>query len=275
MLRKLKRGARPLARFGCFSIGTVYVLVGLLALLALSGIFTGSADEDRMVHVLMRVPGGVVLIWGIVAGLAGWVLWRTAEALTDPYEFGSDWKGLACRAGVALSGLAYGLLAFSAGRIAHGGPGTSQNGEEAEEQQQLLVGQVLEWPFGAWLIGVVAVGIAGVAIGQFVLLARRGYLMEVDVDALPRGGRRTLDLLAWTGYSARAVILAVLAYFLMSAAYTANPEEAGDTDTAFDFIGGGWIGDTAFAIVAIGTIAYGLYMYLCGAFYRFERSPQA
>jgi hypothetical protein len=44
-------------------------------------------------------------------------------------------------------------------------------------------------------------------------------------------------------------------------------------DTAFDFVGGGLVGDTAFAIVALGTIAYGVFMYANAWHYRFEADP--
>ena len=80
----LRRKARPLARVGCLSIGTVYVLVGTLALLALSGVLIEAADEDRLFDLLRGLPGGTLLIWLIVFGLSGYVIWRVAEALADP-----------------------------------------------------------------------------------------------------------------------------------------------------------------------------------------------
>ena len=67
IISRVRRRARPLARFGCVSIGTVYVLVGVLALLALSGRLTGQADEDRIIRVLLDVPGGLLLIWAVAS----------------------------------------------------------------------------------------------------------------------------------------------------------------------------------------------------------------
>lgn len=63
LIARLKRAARPLAIFGCASIGVVYVIVGVLAVLALAGLLTGAADEERMVHVGMGLPAGPVIIW--------------------------------------------------------------------------------------------------------------------------------------------------------------------------------------------------------------------
>jgi hypothetical protein len=138
-----------------------------------------------------------------------------------------------------------------------------------------MVSHILGWPAGPWIIGATGLAIGIVAVAQFVVLIRRAYLLEIDVDALSRTLRRAVHVLAWAGYSARAVILGVLGFFLVRGAYRADAELVGDTDTAFDFIGGGLVGDSAFFLVAIGTIAYGAYMFVCGAFYRFEATSGA
>lgn len=267
MFAKLRRHTRPLARFGCVSVGTVYVLVGMLALLALSGVLTGMADEDRMVRVIMDLPGGAIVIWTIAAGLIGYTVWRVIETLADPYDFGTSWLGLAKRTGVGLSGIGYGFLAFSAARMALDDGGS---GEESEERQQLLVGEILGWPAGVWIVGGAGAILAIVALIQVALLVRRDYMIEIDRDALSPGMCRAVHGLAWWGYLARGVIMSVLGYFLLRAAITMDPEEVGDTDTAFDTIGGGLAGDTAFALVALGTIAFGIYMYVAAAYYKFE-----
>jgi hypothetical protein len=269
-VRRLQTHARPLARFGCASIGTVYALVGVLALLALSGRMTGHADEDRMIPVLLDLPGGPILIWGIVLGMVGYVLWRTVEAVADPYEFGHHWKGIAVRTVIALSAGAYGAIAFSAARIVMG-HGANRRGDGAEQEQQLLVAQVLTWPGGDWLIGSGGALMAVTGLAQFVLIGRRSYTMEIDLARRHPAMRKAIHALAWYGYAARGIILSVLGHFLVMAAWRHDPKEAGDTDTAFDTIGGGLVGDSAFFVVAVGTIAYGLFMYACALFYRFER----
>lgn len=270
MLKWLRKYGRPLARFGCVSIGTVYLLVGTFALIALTGRMIEVADEDRIVYVLLGVPGGALVIWGIVGGTAGYVLWRGIEALSDPYNFGNDWRGLAIRGGVALSALGYGVIAFSAARIAlHGGAQGAEK-DAAEEQQQLLVAQVLEWPNGSIVVGVAGAIVVIVGLMQFGLVLRRAYTTEIRMQPQTHRRRRIIHVLAFYGYSARGVILIVLGYFLLKGAIQKNPAAVGDTDTAFDFVGGGLIGDTAFALVALGTIAYGIFMYLNAWHYRFE-----
>jgi hypothetical protein len=267
---RLRKHTRPIARWGCVAIGTVYVLVGVVALLALSGVFTDHADENRIVRVVMEWPGGTVLIWTIIAGLVGYVIWRVIEVFADPYEFGSHLRGLAIRTGVGLSGLAYGIVAFSAARIALGAPGTT---ETSEQEQQRMVAEILAWPGGPWWVGLAGAVLWIFAVLQIVLIVRRSYTIEIDLDKRSPAVRRVIHTLAWAGYSARGVILGVIGYFLVKAAATLNPEEVGDTDTAFDFIGGGIVGDSAFFLVAVATVGYGVFMYLNAAFYRFRKAP--
>lgn len=270
LLGRLSRVARPLARLGCVAIGTVYVLIGVLALLALAGIFIEAADEDRLIHVLRNLPGGTLVVWAIIAGAAGYVVWRAIEAWTDPYEFGSNLHGLLVRTGIALSAVGYAVLAYSAARIA-AAPVVRGRGQVAEEQRQRTVGEVLTWPAGDWLVTAAGLFLLVMGLGQAVLLLRRSYTIEINLDDRSPAVRRVIHALAWYGYAARGVIIALLGYFLLRGGLSEDASRVGDTDTAFDTIGGGLIGDSAFFVVAVGTVAYGLFMYACALFYRFER----
>lgn len=270
LLHRLSRIARPLARFGCVAIGTVYVLIGVLALLALAGIFIEAADEDRLIHVLRNLPGGTIVVWAIIAGAAGYVVWRAIEAWADPYEFGTSWHGLLVRTGIALSAVGYAVLAYSAARIA-AAPLVQGRGQIAEQKRQQLIAGVLTWPAGDWLVGAAGLALAVMGVGQAVLILRRSYTIEIDLEDRAPALRRGIHALAWYGYAARGVMLCVLGYFLLRGGIHSNPSAVGDTDTAFDTIGGGLIGDSAFFVVALGTIAYGLFMYACALFYRFQK----
>ena len=274
-LRWLSRIARPLARLGCAAIGTVYVLIGVLALLALAGIFIEAADEDRLIHVLRNLPGGIVVVWAIIAGAAGYVVWRAIEAWTDPYEFGTTWHRLFVRTGIALSAVGYAVLAYSAARIATA-PVVHGRGAVAEAQQQRTIADVLAWPNGEWFVGAAGVFLLVMGLGQAVLLLRRSYTIEINLEDRTPPVRRSIHALAWYGYAARGVIIALLGYFLLRGGLSEDASQVGDTDTAFDTIGGGVIGDSAFFVVALGTVAYGLFMYACALFYKFEkrRSPK-
>lgn len=256
---------KKLAEFGCFSIGTVYILVGSIAIFSLFGEADDNADEERIVDFLLELPLGEVVIILIVLGLAGYIFWRIFEAFKDPYDFGSDWKGIGKRAGIALSASGYAIIAFSAVQVLMG------EGGNGEEEQQIMVAQVLSWEAGPWIIG--AVGLITILAGfvQFKFVIQGDYNKRLDIHHFSSVQKKAVHSLAYAGYFARGIILLVLGYFFMEAAINSDPEAVGDTDSAFDFLGGGLLGNAFFFIVAAGTISYGILMFIFGLHYKFRK----
>ncbi|MDQ3001035.1 MAG: DUF1206 domain-containing protein, partial [Fibrobacterota bacterium] len=113
----LKNIVRFLTRFGCFSIGTVYVLIGVWALLALLRLADPAADEERILQRLAEFPLGEVFIAALSFGTVGYILWLLYEAILDPYGLGRRLKGLAERIGTGLSALAYGIIVSASLRV--------------------------------------------------------------------------------------------------------------------------------------------------------------
>lgn len=261
--------AHKLARFGCFSIGFVYALIGTVAILSLLRVGEAAADEDRIIFWLLDFQLGKILIYVTAAGLFAWVIWRFFEAITDPYEFGSDKSGIMQRTGVALSSIGYGTMAWSALEIVNG------KGGNPEADQQIFVARIFDWPAGRWLIILTGIIVIGAGIVQLKYVYDGAYKKRVDIDHLSTFVRKFVGLLAWAGFIARGVILSVLGYFFIKAGIKENPLEVGDTDTAFDFIGGGIVGDSAFFLVAMGTISYGIMMIIMGFYYQFEKERDA
>ncbi len=256
-----------LARFGCYSIGVVYILIGVLAILSFLKLAGDNAAEARMIELVMEVPFGEVLLWLMVAGLAGYIIWRVYEAVTDPYEMGSGWLGLIKRTGVALSGTGYALIGFTAVQIILG------NNNGSEEEFQLFIRDVFDWPAGRWLVAVAGLTTAGAGLVQFYYVSKRSYKQRLHMDEFSYGWETGVHVLAWIGYGARGVLLLVLGYFLCKAGLQGEPQEAGDTDSAFNFLGdgGSLFGGIAFLLVAGGTIAYGIFMFVYGRYYQFKK----
>jgi hypothetical protein len=268
---ELSESEAILARAGCVAVGTVYVLIGGVALIALTGHLIEYADPYRLGLLLKRVPGGVILLWGMAVGAAAYAAWRVIQAWRNPHSSSNVWLQSLNRVSVALSGLAYTVFSYSAAQVALRTP---PGGRDAPEQhQQQLVARVLEWPAGWWVIGAAGLAVAIVGVVQFGFVVRRSYTREIRMQPRSRTAGRVVHGLAAYGYAARGVILCLLGYFLIKSAASGNPRAVGDTDTAFDFIGGGVVGNTAFAVVALGTLAYGLFMYANAWLYSPESDP--
>ncbi len=266
-MTKVKDVAEKLAQYGCYSVGSVYVLVGLMALLSFFGEANDDADEEKIFDVLLEIPFGEVLISIAILGLLGYVAWRVYEALADPYDFGNSLKGKAQRAGIGLSALGYVLIAVGATQILIKG-----GGGDSEGDQQLLVSQVLGLPGGQIVVGLGGLVLGVTALVQFKYIYGGDYNKRMKYEQMPPWIVKATHITAWVGYIARSILLGVLGFFLVKAALQSDPDEVGDTDSAFDFLGSfGIIGNLLFLAVAVGTMCYGIFMFLNGYYYSFER----
>ena len=262
---KMEPAFRVLARIGCFAIGTVYVLIGVWAMLALLRVADPAADEQRILNRIRELPFGAVFIALIAVGTTGYILWLLFEAVFDPYELGGTPKGVVERIGIALSTLAYGVIVSAAVRVLLG------TGGQGEQKQQQLVAHVLGWPGGQWLVGAAAIALASAALYQLKYVYDRDHVRRIALERCGPVARTAVNVLGWWGYAARCAILLVVAWFLAKVAQSFNPRAMGDTDTAFDFLGlgGGHAGDALFSAVALGTVAYGVFLYVNGIYFRF------
>jgi hypothetical protein len=257
---------RFLARFGCFSIGTVYVLIGVWALLALLRLADPAADEERILQRMTGFPLGGAFIAAIALGTAGYILWLLYEAILDPYGLGKSVKGLAERIGTALSALAYAVIVSASLKVLSG------QGGHGEEGLRVFTGKILDWTGGQWLVGAAGLLVIFSGFFQIKFVYDRDHERRVRMDRLKGFLREGAKVMAWGGYLARCAILLVLGWFLLDAAISADPRAVGDTDTAFDFLGlgGNLTGDSLFTLAALGTIFYGIFMYINGAYFKFE-----
>jgi len=264
--QKMLPAARVLARIGFFSIGTIYILIGVWAMLALFRVANPAADEQRIMHKLTELPVGIALIAGLALGTLAYILWLIFQAVFDPYKLGNRLRGLGERTGIALGALAYGKIAWATVTVLLGG------GAHGEEDRQQLARQVLEWPAGPWLVGAAGLAVGIVGLFQIKYVRDGGHWQQMDVSRFNRAARLVVQALGWAGYGARCAILLVLGWFLIHAAWSFDARAVGDTDSAFDFLGlgGSALGNGVFSVVALGTIGYGLFMYINGVFFKSE-----
>jgi hypothetical protein len=248
-----------LARLGYAAKGIVYLLAGVLSGQAALGLRNDTASKAEALKAIFAAPFGRVALVLIAAGLCGYVLLRLVQALLDPERKGSGAKGLAIRAGYAISGLLYVGLAISALRLAFDGNDGPDNGEQG------LVAQVFAVPLGRWLVGAVGLVVIGVGLWQIY----RG--LAANFSEHFRWGRMSRAAQAWTtwlgraGLAARGIVFGLIGGFMVQAAALLDAGKAHGSDDALQWLAGplGW---WAVGVVAAGLAAYGVYM-LAAAWY--------
>ena len=244
-----------LARAGFAAKGVVYLLIGTLALLAAAGAGGETTDTRGALGVLLRQPLGRVLLALLAVGLAGYALWRALTAFADPEGAGRrGWKRVMVRVGYAVSAFAHGALAWEAARLALA-LGSSGGDDAARDRTADLMAA----PLGPWLVGAVALGLAGYGLAQ----VRRGLRGDIDRHlALGRLGsdeQRLVVRTARTGLVARGVVFLIISGFLAKAALEHDPSEAGGLREALQVLR-----EQPYAPFLLGGVALGLAAY--GAF---------
>jgi hypothetical protein len=255
---------RYLPLYGCIATGIIYGAIGVIAMLSFLKIRHGGADESSILAILDDYLIGKIFIWIILLGTVAYIAWRFYETITDPYGYGKEVKGIAKRTGVALSTVADLLIVYAAVRVLLGNYNYQADGQPIAERD--MVSHLLQWKQGKWLVMSIGVIYAATAVVQLLYGITRGYKERVDIDHFPPAVRHTVHVLAWLGYGARGLILDIIGFFFIKAAWWEEPRYIVNTDKAFDFIGDR-IGHVYFVIVAIGTICYGLFMVAQGFSY--------
>ena len=151
------------AEVGLLAKGVVYCLIGVLAFMAafeIGGRSERTVTKQGVFRFILRQPFGQLLLVLVAAGLVCYVLWRLTQAVLDNEHKGTDAKGIGRRIGYAFSGVVYGFLAYASFRMVLGSSG-NQNGGDS---RQTLVGELLQKPFGQWLVGLIGASIIGIGL---------------------------------------------------------------------------------------------------------------
>lgn len=240
----------PLARLGYASKAVVYGIVGVLALLA--GVNSGGAITDRSgaLREILSRPLGNTLLFVLAVGLCGYAFWRVLDAMFDPDRSGTRFNGLVTRIGNIVRAIVYGALGVEAFRLAAGLRTSGGDGTRA------LAARVLDLPFGEWILGVAGAIVVAYGISQIRDVLAGHSHSKIDLSPIPVRLRDPLLKVGRFGVGARAVIIAVLGFFLLRAAIRHDPGEAhGLRESIVDLVGlfrGGWV----LIVIALGLTAY-------------------
>ena len=253
-----------LARFGYAAKGVVYGIVGLLAAQAAFGTGGKTTDTKGALQEIVTQPFGKVLLGVVAIGLFGYVLWQFVQAIKDPEGKGTDTKGILQRIGYAISGIIYAGLALSAVRIILGSPSGNSN------STQDWTARLLSQPFGQWLVGTVGAFIIGLGFYQFYKAFTTKFRKEFNLSELSDTEQKWVKAISRFGLAARGVVFCLIGFFLIQAARKSDAGEAGGLGEALETLREQPYGAWLLGIVALGLIAYGIYMVMQARYRRID-----
>ncbi|HEX8311349.1 MAG TPA: DUF1206 domain-containing protein [Chthoniobacteraceae bacterium] len=253
--QEISAGTVWLGRLGLAARGAVYLMVGYLAVQAAVGSASRRAtDQGGAVEAISELPWGDLLLWIVVAGLVGYVVWRLGQAIFDLDHYGRDRKGAMKRVAAFVSACTYGALAFAAAKFALGG--AMRSGERSTEDKTQWL---MEQPFGRWLVGAVGLIIIIVALYQFKQAFSCGFARRL------RGHELTAEQEKWSvragrfGHAARGVAFGLISWFFLQAALHSDASEAGGLSAALNALSRHAHGPWLLGIVGVGLGLFGVY----------------
>lgn len=252
-----------LSRAGYATKGSIYIIVGVLAFQAAFELGGRTTDSKGALQSVFRQPFGRVLLFAIAIGLTGYLVWRLAEAIFDIEHKGTGFKGIVKRLGYALSGLAYGSLALTALQLALGL--TVSGGDNGS---QVWTARLLNIPFGRYLVGAIALAAIGLGINAFYVAVTGMFLKKIKTEEMSETAEKWVAVAGATGLIARGIVLCIVGWFFLEAAWQANASKAGNSAKALSIIEGRPFGSWLLGILAVGVIVYGLYALLVQSRYR-------
>ena len=236
---------------GLYAKGVVYGIVGILAAMAAFGAGGDITGTTGAIGYLQQMPAGNVLLALVAIGLLAYALWRFYEAIEDP-QGGGDENRAPKRAYYAYSGVVYGLLAYAFAKPLFGGGGSSGG-----QQKEALLAQLLDQQWGAWLVGVIAVVVAGMALYQFYKSYTGDYMKKLEgnpgrhYNLIKKAGR-------W-GYAARGVVFGIISFFLFRVMSAHNADAYRGTEGALQYLLSLNYGNVLLALVALGLVGYAIF----------------
>jgi len=255
---------RAVSRLGLACRGTVYLLVGYLALrlgIATRGRTGAPASSSGAVQAVTAHEWGRVPLVVLVAGLGAYALTQLIEAVFRPSHAESTIGRWRQRAVSAWGCLLYSAFCLSTAwlLLAHPAHQTAQS----EQQQDIdVTAAMLGTAGGRLLLGLVGLLVVagGVEVGRRSV--RLDFRERFTAERMSRALAMITRTLGGFGCIARSVVLVLIGFFIVKAAVLAEAKQTKGLDATFRSVASSRYGFWLLPLLAAGLLCYGLYCLL-------------
>jgi Domain of Unknown Function (DUF1206) len=244
------RPAHWLARLGLTARGVLYILIGVVAILVAIGQGSHEADQSGALQLLASQPYGLVALWLLFVGFAGYALWRLSEAV---FGVTGEGNGAGARLKSLVRAVLYAIFAVLTLKVI-----TGQKASQASQEKDLTA-TIMHHTGGQWLVGLVGVAIVIAGLALVLEGIRRKFMKYLRTGEMSPQTRRTVERLGMIGTTARGLVFALAGVLVIDAAVEFKPSKAGGVDKALLTLRNQPFGEFLLLLAAAGLIAFGVY----------------
>jgi formate hydrogenlyase subunit 3/multisubunit Na+/H+ antiporter MnhD subunit len=241
------------ARFGLIAQGISFALVAVLAIELALGQGGKATDREGALRAIAANGIGRVIVFVLASGFGAYALWRLAQVFLghdlEEHDGRKKWgKRLASLGKAAI----YGALCLAAFSIVLG----ERSGSSKEQE---TTSGILGWPGGRWIVGAIALAIAGAALWNLYRAISGKYKDSLKTRQMSARELDWTTRIAFIGLLSRAVVFGLISWFFFKAAAQYDAKKARGLDGALRELADAPYGTVLLSIVAAGLFAYGLF----------------
>ena len=241
------------ARFGLVAQGISFGLVAVLAIELAVGKGGKATDREGALRALAANGLGRIVVFILAFGFAAYAIWRLAQVfLGHELEEHGGRKKWGKRLSSFGKATIYGALSWGAFSIALGGRGGGHKEQQATKD-------ILGWPGGRWIVGAIALAIAGAALWNFYRAVSGKYKNSLKTGQMSASELKWTTRIAFVGLMSRAVIFGLISWFFFKAAAEYDAKKARGLDGALQKLAHAPYGTALLSLVAAGLFAYGVF----------------
>jgi hypothetical protein len=246
---------RALSRAGFIAKGSLFVVVGLSAILLGAGIRGGRiTDPVGAMAALAQVPFGTFLLSLLSVGAVGHGAWNILRGIADIDNTGAGIKGIISRSAAVGVGVFYIILAATALQVLAFHTGRVENGRGEEAVAWLF----LSIPLGAVILLLIALGFLGAAAHECYSGVSGRFRENYLTWKLSPAVERLVSFLGAISFTTRAVLYVMIGYFFFRAANLNDMNQAQGMDGALIAMAESRFGPTLLILSGFGLFCHGV-----------------
>lgn len=246
---------KKLARFGFYTKGFLFTVIGILALMVATGQKGGElTDPTGALTTVAQFRYGKILLLIFIVGAICHGGWNILRGAADVDNAGKNWQGIIKRIIAASTGVFYVFLAWTAWTIVATEEVSVQNGK----LQKTITGLILALPLGAIIVLIIGLSMVGAGFNECYRGVTGKFQEDFKLRQIQGGRQKIITVLGALSFTARAVIFGLIGYFFIVAALNSNPNEAMGVDGALLTLAQTYYGKMLLFIAATGLICHGI-----------------